>query len=296
MRTLTPPAASGPLSAPRPRSWPVLLLALPAFVAIWSGWVGLGSLTGFGTVHPLPGTPWDGFTLDTAITLPIGVETYAAYALHVWLSRTAGDRAARFARLSALGSLALGAAGQVTYHLMIAAGMVKAPWPITALVACLPVAVLGMGAALAHLVAETPPAQATGTESIAAGEAAEDAPQASVPVPAPGYQVHSDATVEPVPAVDDVDDVDPAGEEIEEVPAPRPAPRLAPPVTGRPAGRPSGSSMAVVVTRLRAKHPQWTVGQIAEKAGCSVRTARRHLNPAPPAAGPQVGSDDAAAA
>src|SRR5690348_8620376 len=29
------------------RSWPVLLLALPAFVAIWSGWVGLGGLTGF---------------------------------------------------------------------------------------------------------------------------------------------------------------------------------------------------------------------------------------------------------
>jgi hypothetical protein len=283
----------------RPRSWPVLLLALPAFVAIWSGWVGLGSLTGFGTVHPLPGTPWDGFTLDTAITLPIGVETYAAYALHVWLSRTAGDRAERFARLSALGSLGLGAAGQVTYHLMIAAGMVKAPWPITALVACLPVAVLGMGAALAHLVAETPPVQAPTVEPSLSAELDASVPPAhdtsAAPVPAPGYQVHPDARVEPVPAaVDDVDDVDPDGTEIGEVPAPRPAPRLAPPVAGRPAGRPTGSSTAVTVTRLRAKHPQWTVGQIAEKAGCSIRTARRHLNP--PAAGPQVGSDDAAAA
>ncbi len=37
------------------RAWPVLLLALPAFVAIWSGWVELGRLTGFGPVSPLPG-------------------------------------------------------------------------------------------------------------------------------------------------------------------------------------------------------------------------------------------------
>jgi len=225
---------------------------------------------------------WDGFTLDTAITLPIGVETYAAYALHVWLSRTAGDRAARFARWSALGSLALGAGGQVTYHLMIAAGMVRAPWPITALVACLPVAVLGMGAALAHLVAETPPATPAGTESTAAGEAAVSAPQASALVPAPGYQVHPDARVEPVPAIDT--DTDPADEdEIGEIPAPRPAPRMVKPPVRRPA-RPSASATAVKVARLREKHPDWTLAQIAEKAGCHERTVRRHLNTPVPAA------------
>jgi len=67
------------------RSWPIALLAAPAFVAIWSGWVGLGGLTGFGLVHPLPGIA-DGLTLNSAITLPIGVETYAAYALRVWLA------------------------------------------------------------------------------------------------------------------------------------------------------------------------------------------------------------------
>jgi hypothetical protein len=130
--------------------WPVLLLALPAFVAIWSGWVGLGGLTGFGVVHPLPGIA-DEFTLNTAITLPIGVETYAAYALRVWLAGVGPVRAQRFARASAIGSLLLGAVGQVAYHLMEAAGMKVAPWEITTLVACLPVAVLGMGAALAHL-------------------------------------------------------------------------------------------------------------------------------------------------
>ena len=35
---------------------------------------------------------------------------------------------------------------------MSAADVTRAPWPITTLVACLPVAVLGMGAALAHLL------------------------------------------------------------------------------------------------------------------------------------------------
>lgn len=137
------------------RSWPVLLLALPAFVAVWSGWVGLGELTGFGVVHPLPGIA-DGFTLNSAITLPIGLETYAAFALRVWLSGRVPGRARKFAMISALTSLALGASGQVAYHLLQAAGVTVAPWQITTVVACLPVAVLGMGAALAHLIHTRP--------------------------------------------------------------------------------------------------------------------------------------------
>jgi len=143
-----------PRSVRRPVAWPVLLLALPAFVAIWSGWVSLGELSGFGLVHPLPGIA-DSLTINTAITLPIGVETYAAYALWVWLSGRAPLLARRFARASAIGSLVFGAAGQVAYHLMAAADMTSAPWLITAAVACLPVAVLGMGAALAHLLHST---------------------------------------------------------------------------------------------------------------------------------------------
>jgi len=131
--------------------WPVVLLALPAFVAIWSGWVGLGGLTGFGVVHPLPGI-WDSFSINSAITLPIGVETYGAYALYVWLSGRVPQRARRFAKWSAIASLLVGALGQVAYHLLEAAGVTSAPWWITTAVACLPVAVLGMGAALAHLV------------------------------------------------------------------------------------------------------------------------------------------------
>src|SRR5204863_5319815 len=84
--------------------WPVLLLAAPAFVAIWSGWVGLGGLTGFGIVHPLPGIA-DRLAINSAITLPFGVETYAAYALRAWLSPGVHPTARRFARWSAIGSL-----------------------------------------------------------------------------------------------------------------------------------------------------------------------------------------------
>ena len=37
------------------RSWPLLLIAAPAMVAIWSGWVALGAMCGFGPVNLLPG-------------------------------------------------------------------------------------------------------------------------------------------------------------------------------------------------------------------------------------------------
>ena len=131
--------------------WPVLLLTLPALAAIWSGWVSLGAMAGFGIVHPLPGIA-DHVTFNTAITLPIGVETYAAYALYAWLSGAVPAAARRFAKRSAIASLMVGALGQVAYHLLSAAHVAHAPWPITTVVACLPVAVLGMGAALAHLI------------------------------------------------------------------------------------------------------------------------------------------------
>jgi hypothetical protein len=86
------------------RSWPLLVLAAPAAVAVWSGWVGIGQMTGFGEIHPLPGI-WDSLHLDTAVTLPIGVEAYAAFALRVWLTNSpvGGDRTRRFARGSATG-------------------------------------------------------------------------------------------------------------------------------------------------------------------------------------------------
>jgi hypothetical protein len=120
------------------RPWPLLLLALPAAAAVWSGWVGIGQMTGFGQVHPLPEL-WASFHLNTAITLPVGVEAYAAYALRAWLSTSSAvpARTRRFARRSAIASLLLGMAGQVAYHLLAQAKATHAPWGITTAVACL---------------------------------------------------------------------------------------------------------------------------------------------------------------
>ncbi|MEU0885542.1 ABC transporter permease [Lentzea sp. NPDC005914] len=138
----------------RVRRWPIALIALGAFVAIWGGWVELGKLTGFGEITPLPGIA-DSWTINSAITLPLGMEAYAALALQVWLSgHTRSDKARSFAKWSALGALVLGAGGQVAYHLMKAAGMTVAPWQITTVVSCLPVIVLGFGAALVHLMTD----------------------------------------------------------------------------------------------------------------------------------------------
>ena len=137
------------------RRWPLLLIASPAAVAIWSGWVGLGGLGGFGPVHPLPGIA-DGFTINTAITLPVGVEAYGAYALRAWLTPGIPQRAQAFARKSAIGALALGMCGQVIYHLLAAVHAARAPWPVVVLVSCIPVVTLGFGATLTHLLRGAP--------------------------------------------------------------------------------------------------------------------------------------------
>ena len=88
--------------------------------------------------------------------MPVGVECYAAYALRAWLAsgRAISDRTRRFARWSAICSFALGMAGQVAFHLMDQDHVTRAPWGITTLVSCLPVLVLGMGTALAHMLRE----------------------------------------------------------------------------------------------------------------------------------------------
>ena len=132
------------------RSLPVLLIAAPAAVAIWSGWIGLGQKCGFGLVHPLPGIV-PGFKLDTSITLPVGVEAYGATALGAWLRESGVPESARqFAKLSAIGSLALGMLGQVAYHLLAAAHAARAPWLVVVLVSCMPVVTLGFATALTH--------------------------------------------------------------------------------------------------------------------------------------------------
>jgi hypothetical protein len=246
------------------RPWPVLVLAAPAFIAIWSGWVGLGELTGFGVVHPLPGIA-DGFSINSAITLPVGVETYAAFAIRVWLSGRVPPIARRFAKWSAIGSLALGAGGQVAYHLLVAAGVTAAPWQITTLVSCLPVAVLGMGAALAHLLrAGEPPADLADVE----------APEVDAFAMAQAAQVALAAALEPVGELSGTG---------QPVTVPGGTPRR------RRAERKSPPSSAAEVAKILRRNPAATPAQIAAKVGISESTARRHRDAILP---PTVGTPE----
>lgn len=145
------------------RRWPLLVIGASAGTAVWAGWVGLGELVGFGVIHPLPGI-WDAAQINTAITLPIGVEAYAMYALSVATTTAPITAVARrFAWISSAGALILGMAGQVAYHLMAADQMDTAPWPIVAAVSCLPVVVLGFASVLWHLAGHSPAAAADST-------------------------------------------------------------------------------------------------------------------------------------
>lgn len=147
-------APVGDQSASRPpRPWPLVLIGFAAAVSVWSGWVGLGQMCGFGVIAPLPGIV-DGFRINTAIALPISVEAYAAYALRVWLSTSIySQRTTQFAKRSAIASLVIGALAQVAYHLMAAAGYTRAPWWVVVAVAIVSVLVLGLASGLAKLVA-----------------------------------------------------------------------------------------------------------------------------------------------
>lgn len=167
------------------RRWPLVLIAAPAAVAIWSGWVGLGGLCGFGPIHPLPGIA-PGVVINTAITLPVGVEAYGAYALRAWLTPGVPGRAQRFARRSAIGALVLGMCGQVIYHLLSAAHAARAPWPVVMLVSCIPVITLGFGAALTHLLRalEVGDADEVTPDATPARSADPDDPAATIPPPA----------------------------------------------------------------------------------------------------------------
>lgn len=262
-----------PAPVQTPRRWlppwmPLALLSLPAGVAIWSGWVALGTLCGFGKVQPLPGL-WDSLVIDTRITLPIGMETYAAFALKVWLTSHPGT-ARQFAKLSALAALTIGAAGQIAYHLMSAAGINAAPWPVVAMVATLPVVVLGMGAALAHLHGTETTETKEAASALALDRPARTARTAKTPyvqVSGPEFRLEAPAKT----AVRSAET--PTGTAKTPIEADRRA----------PANTATASQLAASVRALAEANPTWTQARIAAEAGCSVRTVRRHLtNPPQP--------------
>jgi hypothetical protein len=85
-------------------------------------------------------------------------------------------------------------AGQVAFHLMDQDHVTRAPWGITTLVSCLPVLVLGMGTALAHMLredaaaADQPDSRSGGPVGPALGPGPQSGPEpASGPAgPSPG--------------------------------------------------------------------------------------------------------------
>lgn len=132
--------------------WPLTLIALSAATAIWGGWVSLGALTGFGMVRLDPGIR-PAVSVDLALTLPVSVEAYAAYALAAWLGPwQVPARARRFAMCSAGFALLLGLSGQASYHLLAAHHARSAPALVTVLVSSVPVIVIGCAATLTHLL------------------------------------------------------------------------------------------------------------------------------------------------
>jgi len=236
------------------RRWPLILIAAPAAVAIWSGWVGLGEMAGFGVVQPLPGIA-DGIRLNTAITLPVGVEAYAAFALGTWLTGVGDERARRFARRSALGALALGCAGQVIYHLLAAAHLPRAPWPIVVVVAVMPVVTLAFGTALVHLL------RCGETGSVAVPAVVPEVPLAAVPA------VFAAPPAVVAPPADDT-----TGDTADVATLTATRPRQA----KRQKGVRSGDRWRAKAARLVAANPAITPKELAAQCRVAERTAQRY--------------------
>ncbi|HEV3290585.1 MAG TPA: hypothetical protein VG123_16490 [Streptosporangiaceae bacterium] len=152
-----------PRASTRRRGYlPLWIMGTGCFVAIWGGWVDLGTLTGFGPVELFPGI-WPAFKPNTAIVLPLTMEVYGSYALSWWVTPGITKAAKNFAMASAIGALVLGMLAQAGAHLLEA--QVKAhpgwqvPWSITMVVAWVPVVVFGLGAFLRVMTREVAEAQ-----------------------------------------------------------------------------------------------------------------------------------------
>lgn len=251
---------------------PLYLLPMiaSAFIAIWGGWVGLGQMTGFGVIQLLPGI-WDSLKINSSITLPLGMEAYAAYAIKAFVTAGINPKAKQFAKWTAGGAFASGLLGQVTFHLLAAAHVTVAPWPVTMLVSCVPVLVLAMAVTLWHLLDDDGPAVAP---------VAVPAPAVAPVVPTapamPSYRTVGDSKPPAAPAP-----IPPASS-----PAPVPArtledtqpmPVMVPPLSAQ---RRSKADTLAAINRVKRRDPNATQGQIAAEIGCSDRWVREVLRSA----------------
>jgi hypothetical protein len=135
-----------------PEAWPLLVIGIPAGAVVWSGWIGLGQLCGFGQANLTGGLI--NWTVNISLALPFSVEAYGAYALKAGLMPGRSPetkRCRKFAMTTAIGSLVLGMIAQATYHLMAAAHDKRAPDLVIIFVSMLPVIALGLCAWLMHM-------------------------------------------------------------------------------------------------------------------------------------------------
>jgi hypothetical protein len=237
-------------------------VGLSAGVAIWTGWVGLGEMVGFGPINPLPGIA--DVQINTAITLPIGIEAYAVMALATATTRrTITPTARRFAWISAILSLLIGMAGQAAYHVMEAQGIGTAHWAVIVAVSSLPVIVLGMASVLWHLSAHTAPEPAVATEPAPV--------KVPVPVTAPTLARAAARPRQPV--------TPPVSHNPENGDTTNPAVTHNPPVTDTttPAQRRGREVILAAVAADLAAHPNRPPAERAEVLDMSVRTLYRYL-------------------
>jgi hypothetical protein len=121
--------SADPEPAPRRKvpSGRSVILAAPAFVAIWSGWVGLGGLTGFGPVHLLPGIGQTTSRSTRRSRCRSAWRPTPPTRCWVWLTPGLPTRAQTFARWT-IGSWLIGASAQ---SLQPWPHIDHAPWWIT---------------------------------------------------------------------------------------------------------------------------------------------------------------------
>ena len=248
-------------------------VAVAAAVLSFSALSGLAVLAGVAGAVPLPGTV-AGFRL--AWLLPIAVDAYAVTATRVWLRADADDRIRTYARRNALGAIGLSVAGNAAYHALSAAGVstlatVRAGWLVVVAVSAVPPVILGL---VGHL------------HALVTTHTGQPAPVAVPPVVAPASTPDTDTGPDTAPVAEPVTGPDRNADTTPATEARRTR-------TRRRSARPVGVGTAAKVARLRERHPDLPVAELARRAGVSDRTVRRYLaaartpDPAPvPAAVP----------
>lgn len=151
--------------ARRDHLWVLFVVAASVLAEVWASWVGIGSISGFPRIGPIP-TDW---------VLAVAMEAYWGYALYAWLVASPGPRSRAMAMWSCAAVFVLSLIGQVLYHEITApAATPLGKRFVIGFVTSLPVIVLALIAVLIHLrhadraeVAETERGVVEQTELVA---------------------------------------------------------------------------------------------------------------------------------